>query len=270
MARTTRTSLREGFTLIELLVVIAIIAILAAILFPVFARAREQARKTACLSNMKQIGTALHMYAQDYDETFPLRYGDGAAWDFENGFQRSWKNMLNVYIKNRQVFQCPSNPTARRGDFIWNGTMSTTGWFAGGYSMWLPDAWLSGQMGNGASYPQPMAGIDAPANSLIILETSWRFPDTGPYLPYCEPSPCWPDEAQQPGPSTWNSGHSRKAGNIIYLDGHAKWGFLKRTFMEDNPGNLNAWRYNKADMDAKGLGWLSTLSNDLDRYPGVD
>ena len=67
---------KRGFTLIELLVVIAIIAILAAILFPVFSRARESARKTACLSNMKQIGTALMMYCQDWDEAFPLnRFG---------------------------------------------------------------------------------------------------------------------------------------------------------------------------------------------------
>src|ERR1043166_4890534 len=64
--------MRKGFTLIELLVVIAIIAILAAILFPVFAQAREQARSTACLSNTKQIGLAVHMYAQDYDEAFPM------------------------------------------------------------------------------------------------------------------------------------------------------------------------------------------------------
>ncbi|MBC7529256.1 MAG: DUF1559 domain-containing protein [Chthonomonadaceae bacterium] len=266
-----RRSKLAGFTLIELLVVIAIIAILAAILFPVFARAREQARKTACLSNMKQIGTALQMYAQDYDETYAPRYGSGDVSDFENGFQRSWKNMLNVYIKNRDVFKCPSNPTALKGDLIWNGTKSTTGYYAGGYSMWLPDEWLSGQMGHGAAYPQQMAGVEAPASSLIILETSWRFPDTGPYLSYCQPSPCpGGGEEQTPGPSTWNSGHSRKASNIIYLDSHAKYGFLRNTFKDDGPGTLNAWRYNRAEMDAKGLNWLSTVSDNLDQYPGND
>src|ERR671934_1073768 len=67
----TRTELRSGFTLIELLVVIAIIAILAAILFPVFAQAREKARQAGCLSNLKQIGTATMLYVQDYDETYP-------------------------------------------------------------------------------------------------------------------------------------------------------------------------------------------------------
>src|SRR5476651_819462 len=93
---------RHGFTLIELLVVIAIIAILAAILFPVFARAREQARRTSCLSNMKQIGLALFMYAQDYDETLPERYGCsdvpancGADYETINGigYARTWKTM---------------------------------------------------------------------------------------------------------------------------------------------------------------------------------
>ncbi len=270
MNLSSHPSARRGFTLIELLVVIAIIAILAAILFPVFAKAREQARKTACLSNTKQIGTALQMYAQDYDETYAMRYGSGDPVDFENGFQRSWKNMLNAYIKNRDVFKCPSNPTSRKGDFVWDGMKSTTGYYAGGYSMWLPDEWLSGQMGHGASYPQHMAGVEAPASSLIILETSWRFPDTGPYLTYCEPSPCNAgDEAQTPGPSSWNSGHSKKASNIIYLDSHAKWGRLKGTFAEEN-GGLNAWRYNKAEMDAKGLDWLSTVSKNLDQYPSND
>ena len=93
--------MRKGFTLIELLVVIAIIAILAAILFPVFARAREQARKTSCLSNLKQIGLACHMYAQDYDELFPV----------DNHICNPHLRLLNEimpYVKNYQIFYCPS------------------------------------------------------------------------------------------------------------------------------------------------------------------
>src|ERR1051325_3169103 len=88
---------RRGFTLIELLVVIAIIAILAAILFPVFARARSQARKIACTSNLKQIALATMMYVQDHDETFPPRYGSqssGAA---------SWIISIQPYVKNQQI-----------------------------------------------------------------------------------------------------------------------------------------------------------------------
>ncbi len=103
--------MRRGFTLIELLVVIAIIAILAAILFPVFARAREKARQTSCLSNVKQIGLGNLMYAQDYDEK--TVYGSG--WQYPNG-SLSWQLKVEPYIKNRQIFQCPSNPN---GEFIY-------------------------------------------------------------------------------------------------------------------------------------------------------
>src|ERR1043166_5016509 len=131
---------KSGFTLIELLVVIAIIAILAAILFPVFARAREAARKTSCLSNLKQLGLAAQMYKQDYDESFadsrsfwldasPLvvdnwpganYYGAEHIWRFADrrvlndgqtpgGLGRAY----NPYIKNLQIFRCPSDPETR-------------------------------------------------------------------------------------------------------------------------------------------------------------
>ncbi len=95
------SSPRRAFTLIELLVVIAIIAILAAILFPVFARAREQARKTSCLSNLKQIGLACHMYAQDYDELFPV---DNHICNPHLRFV----NQVMPYMKNMQILYCPS------------------------------------------------------------------------------------------------------------------------------------------------------------------
>src|SRR5688572_16786896 len=100
----------KGFTLIELLVVIAIIAILAAILFPVFAQAREKARVASCMSNCKQIGLAVQMYTNDYDENLPYSgvygtnhpvYKQGYGWGM-------WVVLLNPYIKNLQVWQCPS------------------------------------------------------------------------------------------------------------------------------------------------------------------
>src|SRR5258708_5928774 len=96
---------RSGFTLIELLVVIAIIAILAAILFPVFAQAREKARQSVCSSNLKQIGTAIMMYVQDYEETYPCysTYPNEAV---------HWYDMINPYIKagdfKSSIFVCPS------------------------------------------------------------------------------------------------------------------------------------------------------------------
>jgi prepilin-type N-terminal cleavage/methylation domain-containing protein len=120
-----RSHPKRGFTLIELLVVIAIIAILAAILFPVFARAREQARKTTCLSNLKQIGTSMMMYVQDYDETFPWLMQDGRNNNNATGLSRQMTNAgvtpnlndirglfmdytLQPYVKNMGLFGCPT------------------------------------------------------------------------------------------------------------------------------------------------------------------
>src|SRR5437762_3555303 len=96
---------QNGFTLIELLVVIAIIAILAAILFPVFARARENARKSSCMSNLKQIGLGWLQYAQDYDElSVPIRTGAGGS-----NYFNSYALLMQPYIKSTQLFKCPSN-----------------------------------------------------------------------------------------------------------------------------------------------------------------
>jgi prepilin-type N-terminal cleavage/methylation domain-containing protein len=117
---------KSGFTLIELLVVIAIIAILAAILFPVFAQARAAARKTSCLSNLKQLGLGFMMYSQDYDETFPgIKFGNNAAsegwpWTVYPG-SVDWTGVFTVgvqpYIKNKQILQCPSGTDTNR----WSG-----------------------------------------------------------------------------------------------------------------------------------------------------
>jgi len=131
-----------GFTLIELLVVIAIIAILAAILFPVFARARENARKANCQSNLKQLGTSMLMYIQDYDERFPNGQaisgtGDGNivhngwAWMVDDGWRAAVPNrvylrdILAPYVKNDKVWLCPSDP--REG----------TTWSSYNMKMWL-------------------------------------------------------------------------------------------------------------------------------------
>lgn len=102
---------RRGFTLIELLVVIAIIAILASILFPVFARARENARRSSCQSNLKQLGLGMLQYVQDYDERFPSKGLPGG--DVNKGPIASfgWAGMIYPYVKSAQVFRCPSDAT---------------------------------------------------------------------------------------------------------------------------------------------------------------
>src|SRR5436305_7895257 len=108
-AGATERMKQRAFTLIELLVVIAIIAILAPILFPVFAQAREKARQSACLSNLNQIGTALMMYTQDYDEAFPCNWY-GSLWPTTpNGKAYKWMDAVFPYVKNEQVFTCPSD-----------------------------------------------------------------------------------------------------------------------------------------------------------------
>ena len=111
---------RRGFTLIELLVVIAIIAILAAILFPVFAQAREKARAISCLSNIKQVNLGFQMYMQDYDEMWLFRPGHTPSasgycdWKYVCGNDipaQDWQDVIQPYIKNYAIFDCPSAPS---------------------------------------------------------------------------------------------------------------------------------------------------------------
>jgi len=107
-----KSRITVGFTLIELLVVVAIIGILAALLFPVFSRARENGRRTSCLNNLKQLGTAFKMYTQDHDEHLPL----GIMAEANPTWLKTWDIQVQPYLKNAQVLMCPTDTLSHRVD----------------------------------------------------------------------------------------------------------------------------------------------------------
>lgn len=192
--------MKRGFTLIELLVVIAIIAILAAILFPVFAKAREKARQTSCLNNLKQLGLAMIQYAQDYDERFPARSGplftDPALGEFnlrlDGTHQHGWATRILPYIKNSQVYVCPSNSFRSCG--INYGVADNAFDTSGACVKYFNES-------------QPMGRFVRPSESLMITEKNGGGGDQYVLSTawYCCAAP-------------HNDG-----GNIVFVDGHAKW-----------------------------------------------
>jgi prepilin-type N-terminal cleavage/methylation domain-containing protein/prepilin-type processing-associated H-X9-DG protein len=209
---------RRAFTLIELLVVIAIIAILAAILFPVFARAREQARKTSCLSNLKQLSLSFLMYAQDYDETFPgIRFGnnpgEGWPWSVWPG-SVDWTGVfthgVQPYIKNRQIFQCPSGTDNDR----WSG--------ANGVSYCYNEYMYN--YSQGWSKQAQVGGAPAGVASVSILSECFS---SGIYMDWEGAGPALPgnviDGLNRIRYHTWNPWKPNHDGtNLAYADGHTK------------------------------------------------
>jgi prepilin-type N-terminal cleavage/methylation domain-containing protein/prepilin-type processing-associated H-X9-DG protein len=209
--------MRRGFTLIELLVVIAIIAILAAILFPVFARAREKARQSSCLSNVKQIALGLKMYSQDYDDRFPdYHYADEADQPY------FWYYVIHPYIKNYQIFQCPSTSAGQ-----------------GGYHDFkVPHEPDPGMLVNiGLNHPHmtdrpKMADIIKPAGTIMIGDA--RDADGGPTSNLIMCPLMTGDWAESSG---WCIDARHNEGlNVGFVDGHAKW--QREEVVRSKPSNV--------------------------------
>jgi prepilin-type N-terminal cleavage/methylation domain-containing protein/prepilin-type processing-associated H-X9-DG protein len=222
--------MRRGFTLIELLVVIAIIAILAAILFPVFAKAREKARQASCMSNVKELVLADLMYAQDYDERFCPGYD--SVWTFE------WGHLLQPYIKNSQIFLCPSNANAPG---VWEA-------FQTSYMINAEICW--------DQYGYAIGKVVAPANTVLMCDGGARAmaDGSGLIIPIEEKPGCWmlqnptagsaaTKSSAPPGDPNWggpNPRHNEQA-NVGFCDGHVKsmkptWYYANSPWLDPNVG----------------------------------
>jgi len=223
---------RRGFTLIELLVVIAIIAILAAILFPVFAQARDKARSAACLSNLKQVGLALAMYTQDYDEILPFAYNfwgpgvynvGGITYNTTNGLVPPLI-YLSPYVKNFGVFYCPSGGKTppNGGQLTYSTALQTIGWnwyvtyvmgtYYGGFAAADPTRTGPRYFGVG------LGSIESPADLVMMGDTN---PDRlqGAYIyPHTN---AW--SLTQVPPYKAKPNRHADGDNFIFADGHAKW-----------------------------------------------
>ncbi|MHB8996872.1 MAG: DUF1559 family PulG-like putative transporter [Armatimonadota bacterium] len=201
--------MRRGFTLIELLVVIAIIAILAAILFPVFAKAREKARQSSCLSNVKQLGLGMLMYVQDYDEKFfssgsrwtgNTTYGVNPVvpgqpdlnWHATYGYQDSWVSEIFPYVKNAQIYRCPSRSVT---------VCMGCDYGVPHYGFRSP-ATLTGTFNTRPA----MGTFTRPAQTMMLTE-KW-----GGNPAYVLDAAYYACEARH-----------NEGGNICFVDGHAKW-----------------------------------------------
>lgn len=195
---------KNAFTLIELLVVIAIIAILAAILFPVFATAREKARQTSCLSNLRQLGTATLMYATDYDEVLPLIRRN-----------RSWTYTVQPYIKSFAILRCGSDKSSN-----WSNNPADT-------NVTYPSAFrITSYAVNGMMSPEittnmttSLASLSKPANVIYFAESARNFTENY-YHAHVWPSRHWLTATNTPDDIT-TAAHA-DGFNTSYLDGHAK------------------------------------------------
>lgn len=227
------TGRRRGFTLIELLVVIAIIAILAAILFPVFAQAREAARKTSCLSNLKQMGSGLTLYSQDYDEQLPPAWIGYPSVPFP-GYAR-WMDVVQPYVKNVGIFTCPSS-TANYAPVPTGGTVAGSGVVDknGGYAMNVafydnsdaaqPPTPVPDVPGE---FPKGLASLAVPADTAYVFDfqNGWgSFQCVWPNIAWQQAN-LKIDNTVKPrtlGKGGWLREWHMDKINVLFCDGHAK------------------------------------------------
>jgi prepilin-type N-terminal cleavage/methylation domain-containing protein len=215
----------RGFTLIELLVVIAVIAILAAILFPVFAQAREKARQTACLSNMRQMSMAVQMYTQDYDESLPL-----AATATATGFL-NWHHLVDPYVKNQQVWVCPSANAPIRD--IYGNLVCHYGYNAYYLNLNVDPANIY-SLNNAPGVT--LAAINQPTMCTLITDNrgiNGKLPDNHLSTYVLPPS--------QADADYWGRPEPRHTGGVVLglLDGHVKWFRPESFYKGQNPAD--AW-----------------------------
>lgn len=246
----------KGFTLIELLVVIAIISILAAILFPVFARARENARRASCQSNLKQIGLGVLMYVQDYDEKYPLSLSittqptpDGQS--MQTGWV--WQQTIYPYTKSDQVYVCPSSTRASNpsiGNYGANALMMPQDTMTGFPAVALAAVqspsitYMLMDSGTYAIAPLAVAGLNDGASSVTTPAASfWYLPGTAALTGNVT-------GMKSELVSDYASGRHFEGVNVAFADGHVKWQksrdvYTQATLCSDcgsaNPTAKSAW-----------------------------
>jgi len=243
----------KGFTLIELLVVIAIIAILAAILFPVFATAREKARQASCLSNVKQIMLGILMYAQDWDECLPLGTTTGTTWGAGSAdpICNFWTEQIMPYLKNNDILFCPDYASGDGYGEAESGVVGNTAlnYFGDGRSTYAYNYLNLGYAPGGYYYgsgPCALGSINNPAATIAIHDGSTLYQQYplsfGPMWMQLGTLFGLSSYLYQDGDSAteWYIGAPHNYGtNCGFVDGHAKW--YRRAALNDSFTHLVSW-----------------------------